>query len=867
MKLSTTQQWAVNDLVSFYDENKSSQVYFKAPTGSGKTFMIANVINEIGRLNTSKQFVFVIATLSSGDLPAQMENNLNQYKQYLSYFRNNIEVTHIKSPSLVSADKSDTDYNLIAKPNCVYIFGKSSFGANKILTEQGILHSFLNQIEEKGYQLIYIRDEAHYGDQVKVNHSKKGLFHDYDNEALQNLSLFDLNLNFEGMMQKIAHFIIKMTATPKCKNIEQVIITEEELNKDTPRLLKSELNLNVGLSGTVTDAMILDTACLKFKEIKQEYSNPVKEPGLVGIHPCMLIQVANKKKMKEEEFFNEIKELLQVIKKHQLTYAVHFTDSDEKKSDNKVYPRTNTKEDISLSSISRNSSGVDCIIFKIGPSIGWNIPRACMLVQVRNVKSINLSIQTIGRIRRNPNPEFTKANPSFDYDNSIMNQFYLYTQHSPKNKDWFFYQLIDEFRNKDSSVKKFHYGIINTNINRDIIESDAYIKKVLSLLSVDLIRKELSFLKSENTKDENKLNTLKYYIAPRPEIYESDNTLDEQKKDSRKIKKINNLITNLLELDLYIDDVLEENKMYFSNHLTQEINRFINSNYSVIAKNHPWITKNLIWFYIINNLLLDIRRIYVEIKDLYTLKKERHFEYTICTEKRKLPDSRYQYVSECKFHFSEEFTEEKMRYAYYNTSKDKKKRYIHYLDSKNELLFTQKLFDQFKIELNQLKNEYPSFVNLWAKNPLHGPSFQYYKSEHHIATSYPDFVFKFKEHELIIEIKDYVSDYDQKKTDSLEMAYKGYIEDALNNLNHRFDEHHSLTLLLIKIDKQKGSESLTVTGGSTNEKINQTIELFNKNNQRHGISFFIKYLVDLFKTQCGFYDSKTLDEKKESDKN
>ncbi|MBU4690089.1 DEAD/DEAH box helicase family protein, partial [Mycoplasma zalophidermidis] len=81
MNLSDVQARAVKELVEKCDLNNKSSIYFKAPTGSGKTFMIANVIDQLIKLHGNKQkLFFIIATLSSGELPKQMEQNLNEYK-------------------------------------------------------------------------------------------------------------------------------------------------------------------------------------------------------------------------------------------------------------------------------------------------------------------------------------------------------------------------------------------------------------------------------------------------------------------------------------------------------------------------------------------------------------------------------------------------------------------------------------------------------------------------------------------------------------------------------------------------------------------------------------------------------------------
>ncbi|MCQ3944876.1 MAG: hypothetical protein DPW11_03820 [bacterium] len=48
------------------------------------------------------------------------------------------------------------------------------------------------------------------------------------------------------------------------------------------------------------------------------------------------------------------------------------------------------------------SSTIDIIIFKMVITEGWDIPRACMLYQMRDSKSKQLDEQVMGRVRRNP---------------------------------------------------------------------------------------------------------------------------------------------------------------------------------------------------------------------------------------------------------------------------------------------------------------------------------------------------------------------------------------------------------------------------------------------------------------------------------
>lgn len=173
MNLSSVQQRAVDELLEYfkesYNDNINKIIEFKAPTGSGKTFMISNFIDKASiyhhDLNQDQKIIFVIATLSSAKLPIQMENNINEYLSYLE--NKNLKVKRYESPSSSSDRLKDGDYRIIANNNEIIIFGTQSFGKGKIYTEQGIFNAFLDQIEKENYKLIYIRDGAHVGSEKK----------------------------------------------------------------------------------------------------------------------------------------------------------------------------------------------------------------------------------------------------------------------------------------------------------------------------------------------------------------------------------------------------------------------------------------------------------------------------------------------------------------------------------------------------------------------------------------------------------------------------------------------------------------------------------------------------------------------------
>ncbi|MCU9931553.1 DEAD/DEAH box helicase family protein [Mycoplasmopsis felis] len=231
MELTKAQNSAVSKLVDFtwnkLITHKKDSLYFKAPTGSGKTFMILNYIDkliDLSKYENNLNLVFVIVTLSSAELPKQMEESFLEYKYYIN--NKDLHIQRIESPSNTKKNtKVEKNYQFFAEKNNVYIMGGASFKKNSILREEQAIESFLNEIKRKDYKLIYIRDEAHIGGNIIKNKDE---------------------LRFEQQMQDNADFVLKMTATPSYDGMI-VELSEKELESDKVKLLKSNKQYNLNL--------------------------------------------------------------------------------------------------------------------------------------------------------------------------------------------------------------------------------------------------------------------------------------------------------------------------------------------------------------------------------------------------------------------------------------------------------------------------------------------------------------------------------------------------------------------------------------------------------------------------------------------
>lgn len=340
---------------------RQKELTFRAPTGSGKTHMMADFMNRL--LTEQNDVVFLVSTLSKGDLARQ------NYEAFLELSQSR-EFPELK-PHLINTEISGEEEHFIPTEYNVYVLPRDLFKAGGILM-RGSMDHFLRTMTDGifstglGKKIYLIKDECH--------------------QATNNL---------DDISSKFFARTFNFSATPKLSRGQQpdVIITDEEA--EAAHLIK-HVELVDDESVTVDDA--LD----KLIEKKGDYIN------LLGVNPCLIIQISNKDKA-EEEWADKIKPALD---RHQELKWMVIVDSYKTTGaeDAKKLLLCDTNDDVKKKlPVARwkdyakgNRSTIDVIIFKMVISEGWDIPRACMLYQVRDTQSKQLDEQVMGRVRRNP---------------------------------------------------------------------------------------------------------------------------------------------------------------------------------------------------------------------------------------------------------------------------------------------------------------------------------------------------------------------------------------------------------------------------------------------------------------------------------
>jgi len=344
------QNEAVSSLVAAMGRKK--EITFKAPTGSGKTYMMADFMNRI--LAKNSNVVFLVSSLSKGDLARQNYEKFCDYSDR-KFFAN-------LNPYLINSEIAGEERLFIPETHNVYVLPRDLYKKASRIKEQGVLINFFDELRWKHNKWIYlIKDECH----------------------IATTNLDDLNNTFER--------IINFSATPKLSRGQHPDVEISNEKAEEVKLIKTIEWGKCTRNGDETDETLED-AVNKFESIKENYRN------LLGVNPCLIIQISNKDKA-DEEWNNTIKP---VLDKRQDLKWMYIVDKDKDCDTNDVFKAKKLPVAKWKNYAKENTASIDIIIFKMVITEGWDIPRACMLYQLRDSQSKQLDEQVMGRVRRNP---------------------------------------------------------------------------------------------------------------------------------------------------------------------------------------------------------------------------------------------------------------------------------------------------------------------------------------------------------------------------------------------------------------------------------------------------------------------------------
>lgn len=228
---------------------------------------------------------------------------------------------------------------------------------------------------------------------------------------------------------------IRVSATPKTTTPHKVTILRKEVVQ--ARMIKDGLVINpeikVDESQEVEDYLI-DEALKKRDLLAECFAEMGK-----NINPLLLIQLPNDNATLSAEDKTMRDQVVTFLKeKYAITtesgeLAIWLSDKSEKQN---------------LDGIEKPDSPVKVLLFKEAIAKGWDCPRASVLLIFRKLQSNEFAIQTLGRILRMPEQKY--------YFNPLLNKGYVYTNISKdrivvagESEDYWKQNIITAYRREN----------------------------------------------------------------------------------------------------------------------------------------------------------------------------------------------------------------------------------------------------------------------------------------------------------------------------------------------------------------------------------------------------------------------------------
>lgn len=362
------------------------KLVFKAPTGAGKTVMASEMLSRLSEELKER-----------GDAPFTevayiwiAPNKLHEqsYFKMKNYFTENC----VLRP--VIYDELDHSADGYIKPGEILFVNWESVNKDKNImvrdTENsGSLYDITRRTQEDNdIPIVVIIDEEH---QFGGRQAKRS------------------QIVLDNIKPKVE---VRISATPITNNPEEIVnvprekVIEEEMIKENV-VLNPALNFN-NPHGNLNQHLIW-LALQKREELAKAYESAHERGEGKLVNPLLLIQLPNDDSDRLTAEDNEIKsEVISTLEAYGIT-----------EENGKLAIWLSNQKTDNLENITDINDPTEVLLFKQAIALGWDCPRAAVLLIFREIRSFSFSAQTVGRILRMPDQKF--------YTDSKLNQGYVFT--------------------------------------------------------------------------------------------------------------------------------------------------------------------------------------------------------------------------------------------------------------------------------------------------------------------------------------------------------------------------------------------------------------------------------------------------------
>lgn len=367
IQLKDFQEKLVSKLLQFTNPNYGvNELVVKAPTGSGKTICLLSWIEQY-LLTTHDNVAFVWFTPGAGELEEQSQDKARLFPT-------------LQAQSVEQALLNGFEAGSVTFINYERVVGKKAKAMLNDSEHDNLLKKINNAFLQDRHFILII-DEAHRNDTKKAR---------------------DIIAHFNASKTVRVSATINDPKTPN--NIEFYEVNEESVIASGLITKSVVVNENIDPTLEIENEfeVLFDAAEKKRKEILQAFH----DNGVQDINPLVLVQLPDNSSS-EVELVSRIENFIEnTLNKSYANGKLGIWLSDKKKNHFDVQLLENS---------------VEYLIIKQAIATGWDAPRAKILIKIRENMGEAFTIQTIGRIRRMPQPNHGH------YNVDVLDNAYLYT--------------------------------------------------------------------------------------------------------------------------------------------------------------------------------------------------------------------------------------------------------------------------------------------------------------------------------------------------------------------------------------------------------------------------------------------------------
>ena len=336
-----------------------TDIALQAPTGAGKTIIMSFFLDKFLDENLGKYCYMWFSPRV--ELPKQSREKIEKF------FTESEKITTILRDDIWNDMRGDQ----IWFANWEYVIrllGKKGESAHS-------LRSIIQNIKDKGLKIMLIIDESHWGAESIRENKVKAVIDTIDPDKK-----------------------IHITATPKGNIMDNDPITHDQV-RDAGMIVNT-IRQNPGMKNddVQVNQKLIEEGINRRKRLEKKY----KERSIF-VNPLLLIQVPNVQRGND---------LIDMSKTILATYGIT-----EAEKNLLVWT---AEHQVRENDVRENTSEIDVLIFKQAISLGWDCPRAKILVGLRTLKDDSFGIQTLGRILRTPEQKHYT-------EDEELNECYLYS--------------------------------------------------------------------------------------------------------------------------------------------------------------------------------------------------------------------------------------------------------------------------------------------------------------------------------------------------------------------------------------------------------------------------------------------------------